>query len=192
MRFALSTTCVLAGLTSCAAVGPAPQSKSPAGVSNVTILVGQRLLDEEDWEPLDEQTAVALEFDTYSRFEAVGFEGGFAYAEDSGADLDSEVWELYAGARKTFSLAGDRLHPYLSGGVSWAVAEIDADDGGGTTTLDDDSFGFYVRAGIYYTFGGGFNLGLDYRKLLGAEFEDSGVKVDGDFDQLSLGIGYSF
>ena len=132
----------------------------------------------------------------YVSFEPVGFEVGFSYAEDSGsiagADLDTEVWEIYGGVRKTFSLADDRLHPFLSAGASWSNAELDVSSGLGSGDVDDDAFGFYLRAGAYYTFGDGFNLGLDYRKLLGADYSDSGVDADGEFDQLSVSIGYSF
>lgn len=196
MRFASTTICVLACLTSCNSTGTPPTPRSSASVSNVTMLIGQRFLDEDDWEPLDEQTVFGVEFDRYGPYDPVGFEIGFSYAEDSGnvgaVDLDSEVWEIYAGPRKTFSLAEDRLHPYISAGASWSNAEVDGSLGNASGSVDDDAFGFYLRAGVYYTIGDGFNLGLDYRKLLGADYEDSGVKADGDFDQFSIGIGYSF
>jgi opacity protein-like surface antigen len=186
----------LALVTSCAAVGGEAQPKSGATRSNVTMLVGQRLLDEGDWAPLDEPTVFGLEFDSYGPFDPVGFEVGFSFAEDSGnegpIDLDAQTWELYAGPRKTFSLANDHLHPFLSAGASWSNAELDADLSGLSSSLDDDAFGFYLRAGVYYTFGEGFNLGVDYRKLLGVDYKDEGVSADGDFDQFSLSIGYSF
>lgn len=156
------------------------------------MLVGQRFLDGDDWGELDEPTVFGVEFDSYGPYDPIGFEIGFSYAEDSGngtaGDVDSEIWEIYAGPRKTFSLAEDRLHPYLSAGGSWSNAELNSAPG----SIDDDAFGFYLRAGVYYTIGDGFNLGVDYRKLLGADFEESGTKADGDFDQFSIGIGYSF
>jgi len=188
--------CLLACLTSCNSTGAPPTPRSSASVSNVTMLISQRYLDEDDWEPLDEPTAFGVEFDRYGPYDPLGFEVGFSYAEDSATvssvDVDTEVWEIYAGARKTFSLAEDRLHPYISVGASWSNAELDASVGGGSASLEDDAFGFYLRGGVYYTIGEGFNVGLDYRKLLGANFEDSGAEADGDFDQFSLGIGYSF
>ncbi len=196
MRTALPMICALGLLSSCSALGPSPQSKSPAGVSNMTVLVGQRFLDEDDWEPLEEPVAFAVEFDRYGRFDPAGFEFGFSYAEDSGnvgaIDVDSQIWELYGGVRKTFSLAEDRLHPYLSAGASWSNAEVDASLGGLSTDIDDDALGFYLRGGVYYTFGGGLNLGIDYRKLLGADYDAQGESADGDFDQFSLSLGYSF
>jgi opacity protein-like surface antigen len=186
----------MGSLASCAANGSEPHPKSPATVSNVTMLVGQRFLDEDDWGPLDEPTVFGVEFDSYGPHDPVGFEVGFSYAEDSGSvsvfDVDSETWELYGGVRKTFSLAEDRLHPYLAAGASWSNADLDIGASGGSVSLDDDAFGFYMRAGVYYTFGEGFNLGLDYRKLLGADYKDEGQSADGDFDQFSVGIGYSF
>ena len=196
MRPAPPILCAAVLLSSCSALGPSPQSKSPAGVSNMTMLVGQRFLDEDDWEPLEEPVAVSVEFDRYGRFDPAGFEIGFSYAEDSGElggiDLDSQFWELYGGVRKTFSLAEDRLHPYLSVGMSWVNAELDASAGGLSTNIDDDALGFYLRGGVYYTLGGGLNLGIDYRKLLGADFDAEGASADGDYDQFSLSLGYSF
>ncbi|MBL8860758.1 MAG: porin family protein [Planctomycetes bacterium] len=196
MRLAPAALLVLPSLGACRAITAEPEVKQPGSVSSITVLVGQRFLDSGDWEPLDEPIAVAVEFDSYGRFDPFGFEAGFSYAEDSatasGIDLDSETWELYAGLRKTFSLAEDRLHPYLSAGASWSTSEVGAGLGGSSAELDDDAFGFYVRAGAYWTFGRSFNLGLDYRKLLGADFEDSGVSADAGFDQVSLSIGYSF
>jgi hypothetical protein len=196
MRPALPILSVVVLLSSCSALGPSPQSKSPAGVSNMTVLVGQRFLDEDDWEPVEEPLAVSVEFDHYGRFDPAGFEIGFSYAEDSGdvgpVEIDSQIWELYGGVRKTFSLAEDRLHPYISAGMSWSNAEVDASAGGLSSNIDDDALGFYLRGGVYYTFGGGLNLGLDYRKLLGADFDAEGASADGDFDQFSLSLGYSF
>ncbi len=192
MRLVPTTICLLASLTSCNSTGTPPTPRSSATQSSMTILVGQRMLDEDDWAPLDEPTVFGVEFDSYGPYDPVGFEIGFSYAEDSGnvsaVDVDSEIWELYAGPRKTFSLAEDRLHPYISAGASWSNAELQS----GSGSIDDDALGFYLRAGVYYTIGDGFNLGLDYRKLLGADFEESGLKADGDFDQVSVGIGYSF
>ncbi len=196
MRPAFPTICALALLASCAATGSEAKPKSPATVSNVTMLVGQRYLDDGDWDPVDEQTSFGVEFDSYGPFDPVGFEIGFSIAEDSGKvsgiDVDTQTWELYAGARKTFSLAGDRLHPYLAAGASWTNAEVDASAGGSSVDIDDDALAFYMRAGAYYTFGEGFNLGLDYRKLIGADYSAGGESADGDFDQFSIGIGYSF
>jgi len=196
MRTALLMTCALVPLTACAAISGAPEPKSGATVSNVTMLIGQRFLDEDDWSPVDEPTTFGVEFDSYGPFDPVGFEVGFSYAEDSGdvsgIDLETETWEIYAGARKTFSLAENRLHPYLAAGAPWSNAELDASIGGASADIDDDAFGFYLRAGAYYTFGEGFNVGLDYRKLLGADYKADGASADGDFDQFSLGLGYSF
>lgn len=191
--FALLTSGLV---TSCAAVGGEAQPKSSATRSSVTMLVGQRFLDEDDWSPVDEPTAFGIEFDSYGPFDPLGFEFGFSFAEDSGSvgpvDIDTQTWEIYAGPRKTFSLANDRLHPYLSAGASWSNAEVDASAGGLSGDIDDDAFGFYLRAGVYYTFGEGFNLGVDYRKLLGVDYKDEGESADGDFDQFSLSVGYSF
>jgi opacity protein-like surface antigen len=196
MRFIPLVLCPVVLVASCAAVGSEAQPKSGATRCSVTMLVGLRFLDEDDWAPVVEPTVFGIEFDSSGPFDPVGFDVGFSFAEDSGCegpiDLDTQTWEIYAGPRKTFSLANDHLHPYLSAGASWSNAEVDAGLGGLSADLDDDAFGFYLRAGVYYTFGESFNLGVDYRKLLGADYKDEGLSADGDFDQFSLSIGYSF
>lgn len=196
MRLASSLMCALAFLPACAAVPSTARTEAPVTGDNVTLLLGQRYMRDDDFEPLDEQSSIGLEYDSWSRYAPVGFELGIAYAEDSrtrsGVDLESDVYEAYAGVRKTFAWANGRLHPYLATGVSFSWAELDADDGSGAVSVDDESFGLYLRGGIYYAFACGFNLGLDYRHLLVTEYKDEGVRADGDFGQVSVGIGYSF
>lgn len=170
-------------------------ARSPFGDNvGVTGYFGRRWVD--DFEPADNHLVMGLEVDAYDEFSFVGVEAGFQFSDDSDtrdggsgtvrSELD--VYELYAGLRKTFVAADGRLHPYVSGGLSYLNAKIAASPGSDLDFDDDDSFGIYLRAGVYYRPTGNLRIGLDFRKLFGTHLSGTGGK-DLDYDQITLGVG---
>ena len=179
--------------------GPLPltrSSRSPAqqifGENvGVTGYFGRRWVDEFD--PADDHLVFGIEIDAYDEFSFVGFEGGFLFSDDSstegGSKEELDLYELYAGVRKTFITGDGRLFPYLSAGLTYINAKIAGD----TTPFDfddDDTFGGYLRAGAYFNPSGNLRVGLDYRKVIGTHLSGTGG-LDVDYDQVTLGVGIS-
>jgi opacity protein-like surface antigen len=85
---------------------------------------------------------------------------------------DLKSTELDVGVRKLFGKE-NKLKPYIGGGLAWMRLDVfqvlngSLGEGGEfTDTIVDDAesvFGFWVNAGLFYTLGEHFNIGLDIR-----------------------------
>lgn len=170
-------------------------------VHNINFLVGSRGLDENDWEPVDQQLDFGIEADTYKPHGGIGAELGAHYSFDEGkaqilnegeADVEGETWEVFAGARKTFPLVNDRLFPYVGMGLSYIHADFDATLSNGSVSDDSATFGVYIRGGAYWNFVGNWHAGLDFRRLIGTEVDILGIESDADYFQAALFFGFAF
>lgn len=168
---------------------------------NMNLLAGSRMLDESDWEPVDQQWTIGLEADTYKQNTGIGAEVGFQYARDEGeanvpsqgpASIEGENYEFYAGARKTFPLFSDRVFPYVAMGLAWVYSDFDAEFANGLVSDDGSSFGVYIRGGAYWNFAANWHVGLDFRRLIGTEFDILGVETDADYFQAAVFVGFAF
>ncbi len=162
-------------------------------VRHLTLLLGQRELDDNTAENLDidEQFMFGIEFDASDRGTGNGFEVGISHSEEDshvgGFSVDAELTELYGGYRKTFRPEADDYHPYVSIGGSLINADVDI----GPQSDDDTTLAAYVRAGIVWELDSRFRLGVDYRRLMG-EFDLFGDDFAADFDQLAVTLGLPF
>ena len=167
--------------------------------SRVAFQAGVRQLDEDDWEPLENQTLIGVEGVVLDRDTGLGGELGFDYSwDDDDAiafglpfEFEGEVWTLYGGLRQTF-FVGERLQPYVAFGAALARAEIEASTGGASASDDDTTVGLYVRGGADVFVTDTFFLGVDLRYLLGTEVEFEGVEGDVDGLVLAGRLGWSF
>ena len=165
---------------------------------NLFGLLGARQLDDTPaWRPLDEPFVFAVEAEFHGADSILGPEIGLSLAADGdeimGIDVQSAFAELYVGLRLTgtFGSSGS-LHPYVGAGGSFVFADITGVSGLLEVSDDDVSFGAYVHAGIYWTFGRAFSLGVDGRVLAGTDVELLGVSTDADYEQLALLFGVGF
>ncbi|HTF89864.1 MAG TPA: outer membrane beta-barrel protein [Planctomycetota bacterium] len=166
-------------------------------VASLTLLVGQRELDDSGWDPNDSQFTLGLEFDSYRPDNWVGVEAGFHYSDDDSGGGIGQNTEMFLGARKTFALGPVGLHPYVGAGASyiWATngvdgAQVDPLLAGTIVAETDSSLGFYAHAGVYYTIAR-FNFGVDLRGLFGTDIDAFGAG-DADYVQFAGTIGYGF
>ena len=188
----LAAFLLLAQLASCAAVAPAgPGPAAPPPYENrFALYLGQRSLDEDDWEPVEDQLTLGFDYSHEAAGSAIGFEVGlFASGDDeevAGADVEGPTLELSAGIRKTFA-EGSRIRPYLGAGV--AVINAEAEVGGSD---DDTSLAGYAHGGLGYQISDTFVIGVDLRVLFGSDLEIAGVDTDADYGQLALVLAVAF
>lgn len=168
----------------------------------VAILVGKLKVDD-DVEPLDNQSAVAVEIDGYLPGPINGFELGLLHAEDSeralvnigGSNVDvdfkSDAWEMYLGARKTWVPERWLLRPYVSAGLSAVYVAARGSTSTGSVSDDALELGPYVRAGVWWQVGDSFRLGVDVRQLLFMEIDLEGDDFDTDYTGVSAYFGWS-
>ncbi len=199
MKFA--SLCVLLALSACSAVPKAAwqdPSEDPDRPTRFALYLGQRNLDEDDYEPVDEQVMLGLEFVHEARDSVVGWELGLAGSADEetvqllGQDVDVEATtgEVYAGIRK--SIGSGRFRPYVGGGVAYIQSELEASTSLGSGSVDDGSIAGYLHVGVSFDLTPGFFIGLDLRALLGSDLDYDGLESDADYEQLALTIGGAF
>lgn len=197
----LCPLCLGLGAWSCSSV---PVSSGPAGVPAVpsygdvsrhlALYYGERELDEDDFEPVDELDTYGLAFSWVPESGGLGGEVGvfLSSADESvgGVDLDVETIELFGGVRHTFG--GEALRPYLAGGISFLQADVEGSVGPFEVEEDDDTFGLYVSAGLLAFVTPEVTLGAEYRLLLGTDVEFFEEEGDADYGQLAVTLGVGF
>lgn len=191
MRFALFIASL--SLAACAAVPSSPPIQDTSGFrdNRISIYLGQRQLDEDEWSPVDEQPMFGLEYSRETLDSAVGFEVGIMGSSDDddvgGVDFEVNTGEIYGGVRKTFG--EDVLRPYVGAGISFINLEADVS---GFGEDDDGSPAFYAHGGLAIAASEAFMIGLDLRFLIGSDLEVAGIDTDADYVQLALMIGIGF
>jgi opacity protein-like surface antigen len=170
--------------------------------SRVGLYLGGRQLNEDDWSPVEDQTAVGVEFVHEGHDAPVGFEVALFVSEKSkddvpaGAttiDVTGKTAELSAGVRKTFLKDDGHFHPYLGGGLAAIQAKFRGElSTGGAASDDDTSAALYVHGGVDFDLGPAFLIGLDLRFLGGSDITLFDANGDADYGQLALVLGVRF
>lgn len=144
-------------------------SPALAAGGNVNFLFGEKQLASSDWAaPYDNQDEFGIMFDMGDRYWpvhlAVDLLGSSRTVIYSDGDRTISTGELDVGVRKIFDIYGTSLHPYVGGGVAFVSATYeDYYYYYGTYTNSDSAIGGWLNAGIYWTLGNMFNIGLDAR-----------------------------
>jgi opacity protein-like surface antigen len=189
-------------------VAAAPREEDPLedlDERHLTLLLGERQLDDDEWDPVEDQLAGGVIFDASDTDTGNGFEVGMSYSQDDDevgpVDVDGNVFDVFAGYRYTFDLDeddvddpddfSDDVHPYLAAGGAIVRGEVEVDTPGGDDSDDDISPGAYIRAGIGFDVGEDVRLGVDYRHLFLSDM-DIGSIDDADFDQFMVTLGFDF
>ena len=191
-------------LASCASATRPAEAPTAASYrsSRIDLYLGARKLDEDDWSPVEDQTAVGLEFVHEGHDAPVGFEIAVFVSEKkkdnvaagaSTIDVTGKTGEISAGVRKTF-LKDDRVvHPYIGGGLAAIQGKFHGEVSTGGSASDDDTSGaLYVHGGVDFDLGPAFVIGLDLRFLGGSDITLFGVNGSADYGQLALLLGFRF
>jgi hypothetical protein len=138
---------------------------SLAGPGYVNFMVGQKVFDSDDWDPIDKQTSLGVEgvfgpatwpvqMDAYvsraSKDKAASF-GGVQ------GNFKGETFEFGFGANKTWT--SKKLRPYVNAGVVYAKVDVTVSQSGTSGSDDANGFGFWGGAGVFYRLGTTFNIG---------------------------------
>lgn len=137
---------------------------------NANILFGVRTLNEDDWNPLEEQT----EFGAMVDFRPVQWpinltvECSLASSEKSrfGILLEGETLELDVGVKKIFENSS-QFNPFLAGGL--AIVNVQASGNfWGFFDIEDDKteIGGWVSGGAFVTLSEHLNIGLQAKYTL--------------------------
>ncbi len=169
---------------------------------NLNFALGGRILDEEDWEPVDTPPALGVTVDLalfgWPVSLAFGLHG--STAEDDLAlqpgnqrvEVTGTLTELSAGVVKIWSSDGV-LHPYIGGVLAAVRAEKEARVSGAAERAEDDTSGaIYAEGGVYWRLGIATNLGLHGRLVGGTDLELGEEKFSADHYQAALVLGWNW
>lgn len=190
---------------SCASVPPRTAS-SGAGddlpASRLAFHVGERAFDGSDWEPVEDQGVLGLEFVHEAPGSIVGLEAALfasGHIEDDyfvsptlTADFRGRTSELSFGVRKTMPVDYGGVHPYFGGGLSLLRAELRGDSNGAEAEDDDDSAGVYVHGGVEFDASAALFLGLDLRLRGGTDVDLLGEERSAGYGQVTIVLGVRF
>lgn len=150
-----------------------PETSSWSG--NANIFMGVKLLEKQDWEPVDRPAEGGILLDLQHRRIPVSFALDFLYSRDEerlgvsmldvgafGATSISRICELNIGLRKIWQVFGN-VRPFIGGGLGVVNAEITTHMLGVEVSDDDYAYGAWADVGFYVTLKEHLNLGLDAR-----------------------------
>ena len=163
-----------------------------------TFTFGERRLDGA-LAPTDEPRSFGLEF---SRLPVgggpLGFELGFQFADDQArgvplpgggsGTVDRFQSEFYAGLRAEGGEGS--VHPYLGLGAAWLHDDNRVRSGGLETRDSDGSLGAYGHLGLLLDLSPSVHVTVDGRMTFLGDSSIDGA--DGDYAQVSIGLGASF
>ena len=161
---------------------------------HVNFFLGVKTLDEDDWQPIEDQGALGAEIsigqDTWPIFIAIDpfFSGGTE--EEAGFDLTGATSELAIGVRKIWNV--DNVHPYVGGGPSLLSGSFEVETPFGADFDDDDTtLGWWLGGGVFWRLGSRFNIGVAARFSRGeVTLFDVDVQAGGLQGGLLLGWGW--
>jgi len=141
-------------------------ARSWAGPGYINFMLGQKLFQSDDWNPIDKQASFGVEgvygpakwpvhIDTYlerssESKDAIAY-GGFPY------HIQATTRELGVGANKTWTMK--KFYPYLAAGLLYVKIDVAVEQSGFSGSDGDNGFGGWGSAGAFYRVGSAFNLG---------------------------------
>ena len=160
---------------------------------NVSVFLGYKNLNEDDWKPVDDQAEIGFLLDFRPKNWPVNI--AIDYLDSSRYKLqdipspitsvDGSTREINIGIRKIFEIS-PTVHPYIGGGVAYIHGEFEINQFSVSTSSDDDAgTGIWVDAGVYWFIDrfwnlGWWHLGVDLRyskaeiTLFGTDVEAGG------------------
>ena len=155
---------------------------------NANVFLGGKFLDDDEWEPADDQLVLGVQLDARPQDWpvnlALDIRYGFGDGNFFGVEFESNILEFDLGVRKIFE-QHPILRPFIGGGLSIVEAEFS-----GLGLSDDDvGIGFWIGGGFYLLLQEHFNIGLDLR-FSTADVTLFGVDADAGGFQVGLLTGY--
>jgi opacity protein-like surface antigen len=160
---------------------------------NVSVFLGNKTLNEDDWNPVDDQTEIGFLLDFRPENWPVNIaidyldssEYKIQYTPSRSIRIDGITREINIGIRKIFEIS-PTIHPYIGGGVAYIYGEFETSElffspFSITISLDNDAgTGIWVDGGVCWNFAKRWHAGVDLRyskaeiTLFGTDVEAGG------------------
>lgn len=139
-----------------------------AWTGNVNLFIGQKWLDKRDWEPLEEQFELGVQFDIRPVKWPVNLVLDLSYSWDDGSvydpwlgslGLESKTIEINPGVRWVYEKLA-YIRPFIGAGPAFVFADFEGSALGITVSDDDWALGLWFQGGVYFTLAEHLNLGV--------------------------------
>jgi hypothetical protein len=144
---------------------------------NVNLFLGEKFLDKDNWEPVDQQfeMGILMDLDIKHRWIPFSFALDLLYSRDEDdvgtldlgvgtyyTNVESRIMELDLGIRKIWECP-KHIRPFIGGGFAIINGRLEADSIGVSVSDDETGYGMWADIGVYVTLSERFNLGIDAR-----------------------------
>ena len=170
--------------------------------SNLRVHVGQRSIGGSDWDPVEKQGTLGLEFVHEPPASVVGFEAALFVSGDTQddyfvsptlrADFRGRTSELSFGFHKELPVDYEGVHPYFGCGPSFLHAELRGVENGEEHEDDDVSIGGYLHGGVEFDATSAIFVGLDLRLRGGTQADLVGEDRSTSYGEVSVMLGFRF
>lgn len=156
-------------------------SPARASAGAVHLFVGQKFLDEEEWQPIDSQFEVGIDASLGDDDWPVWINLGLFHASDEEElnaveEIEGTTTEFSVGINKTWT--GRQFRPFVAGGLAFVSSDFEIRDPDEVFEDDDSGTGLYAQGGGYWRVGSSFNLGGMLRySVFSDDFEAGGLHV---------------
>jgi hypothetical protein len=173
----------------CAAMAP-----PSLAAGNVNFILGQKMLDKDDWDPLEDQpefgaqiTVGGADWPVHIAIDVIG-----SLDEETvfGEDVTGSTVEVAPGVRKIWGK--NKTHPFVGGGIALVQGEVEVF----SVSFDDTGTGYWIDGGVFWRLGPRFNIGFDARwssaKIDFDVFGDPINDVEAGGEHLGLLLGWGW
>ena len=145
----------------------APDAAMADSTGALNVFLGYKLLDKDDWEPLERQVTYGVEAtvggDTWPVMLAIDTLVSTDDGEIGNLDAEMSTVELDLGVRKVWDRDAKGM---IGGGIALIQADVTFEGAPPTIPViddDDQGTGIWFGAGVTWTLGSNFNLGASFR-----------------------------
>ena len=160
---------------------------------NISGYLGQKSLDDNDWDNLDRQGSLGMIFDFKKQSWPVSIALDVIISgnedKDDGIKTEAGSLEAHIGVRKIFEISNSSMQPYIGGGIAIIGTSIRNRSGGSTISKDDETAtGVWIGGGMYYAATRSLHVGLDLRySEAEVEIFDEDREVGGIYTGVTVG-----
>ena len=164
-----------------------------------TLFGGVKLLDKDEWEPTETNTAVGAAGVVTPEGKPFGVFASISHSWDEvttdeltpGVNLDYEMSTTDALVGPVFYKRAEKVAGYAGGGLAYTNAEFTLSGPGGSVDGSGNGFGFWVGGGAQILFKDGFGVGIHaIFSRVDADIDGEDAKVGGIL--LAAAVGYHF
>jgi hypothetical protein len=167
---------------------------------NLNFLLGAKILEEDDWYPVDEQSEFGVLIDFRQHEWPISIAVDFLASYDARTyydpffgeyfDLEGSTFEMDLGVREII-VPQPGINIFFGGGIALITARIKVSGFGPSESDSDSGTGFWVNFGITWTLGEAqaFNIGFDIRYSQ-AKAEMNGYEGESGGTHAGLILGY--